>query len=171
LPSQLVLETLVITAHAIQRYADKRLGRYKRDVKMSGSRLRVLAVVGQAGSLRMGDVAARLGVAARTVTHMVDELEKEGLLARQPDPADRRATLLAVTPHMRARFDEASLVQQALTEEILAPLDEAERQHLLALLTRLKDGPIRGEAGHIPCADAESHRTSGGYAEGKPETP
>jgi DNA-binding MarR family transcriptional regulator len=105
------------------------------------------------------------------VTHLVDELEKEGLLARQPDPADRRATLLALTPHMRARFDEASLVQQAMIEEILAPLDEAEQRHLLALLTRLKDGPIRGEAGQMPWAGAQGHSATGGCGENDPDAP
>jgi hypothetical protein len=44
------------------------------------------------------------------------------------------------------------VVQRALTDEILAPLDDAERRQLLELLTRLKEGPIHG-SGMAACWD------------------
>ena len=48
--------------------------------------------------LRLSELAAQLGIVPRSATSVVDDLESAGLLARQPDPNDRRATLVALTP-------------------------------------------------------------------------
>lgn len=141
-----LVEALLTTAHAIQRFADARIPDYKLPMKLSGSRLRVLLAVDDAGSLRMGDLATDLGVAARTVTDLVDGLEKAGLLARKPDPSDRRATLLELSPTARVHFERVQAMQRALSDEVLAPLDADERLLLFSLLTRLKQGPIRDAA-------------------------
>jgi DNA-binding MarR family transcriptional regulator len=95
--------------------------------------------------MRMGDLAAELGIAARTVTDLVDGLEREGLLVRRPDPTDRRATLLELSAVAQEHFESVRTTQQQMSEEILAPLDDAERRQLQDLLHRLRMGPI-GEA-------------------------
>ncbi|WP_223836608.1 MarR family transcriptional regulator [Paenibacillus oceani] len=41
----------------------------------------------------MNELAAELGIKARTVTDFVDALEIDNLLVRVPDPTDHRATL------------------------------------------------------------------------------
>jgi DNA-binding MarR family transcriptional regulator len=90
----------------------------------------------------MGDLADRLGVAARTVTDMVDGLERDGLLARRPDPADGRATLLEMTPTARADFDRVFSARISFLKQIFSPLGANERRQLLRLLTKLQRGPI-----------------------------
>jgi DNA-binding MarR family transcriptional regulator len=106
----------------------------------------VLFAVKEAGSVRMGDLAAQLGVAARTVTDLVDGLEREGLLTRRPDPRDRRATLIELGPSARERWEQVRALQREISDEVLAPLDAAERRQLLHLLQRLKEGPLREAA-------------------------
>src|SRR5260370_26522110 len=64
---------------------------------LSLARFRVLSALQAAGRMRMNELSAALGVVPRTVTTIVDALEKERLVARLPDPADRRATLLEIT--------------------------------------------------------------------------
>src|SRR5437762_12268297 len=51
--------------------------------------------------LRLSELAARLGIVPRSATSVVDDLEAAGLVARQPDPHDRRATLVDLTPDGR----------------------------------------------------------------------
>jgi DNA-binding MarR family transcriptional regulator len=153
-----VLEALVLTAHAVYRFADARIGRYKVPRRLSGSRLRVLFAVKEAGTLRMGDLAARLGIAARTVTDLVDGLEKEGLITRSPDPSDRRAILLQLSAAAREHWEQMRSLQHELSDEVLAPLDAAERKQLYALLARLREGPIR-EAAARPGWGAVDHPT------------
>src|SRR5438552_3982862 len=151
-----VLEALVTTTHAVYRFARARIAHVKPLAKLSGPRLRVLFAVKEAGSLRMGDLAAQLGVAARTVTDLVDGLEKEGLLTRRPDPGDRRATLLELSPGARERWEQVRALQREISDEVLSPLDAAERRQLLGLLQRLKEGPLR-EAAVRPWWDDEEH--------------
>jgi DNA-binding MarR family transcriptional regulator len=141
-----VLEALVSTTHAVYRFAHARIAHVKLPAKLSGPRLRVLFAVNKVGSLRMGALAAQLGVAARTVTDLVDGLEKEGLLTRRPDPRDRRATLLELSPSARERWEQVRALRREISDEVLAPLDAAERRQLLALLQRLKEGPLREAA-------------------------
>jgi DNA-binding MarR family transcriptional regulator len=65
---------------------------------ISPSRLSALSVVVFAGPLGIGDLAAAEGVAASTMTRLVDGLEHDGLVGRGPDPADRRGVLVRATP-------------------------------------------------------------------------
>ena len=50
------------------------------------------------GSLRMSDIADRLILSKGGTTKVVDRLETKGLVTRQPDPKDRRALLVSITP-------------------------------------------------------------------------
>ena len=76
------------------RFAHARTAHVQLPSRLSEPRLRVLFAVKESGSPRMGDLAAQLGVAAPTVTDLVDGLEQEGLLTWRPDPRDLRAPLL-----------------------------------------------------------------------------
>ena len=60
---------------------------------------RVLRTLDRADRLlRLSELAAQLGIVPRSATSVVDDLEAAGLVARQPDPNDRRATLVYLTP-------------------------------------------------------------------------
>jgi DNA-binding MarR family transcriptional regulator len=65
---------------------------------ISPPRLSALSVVVSAGPLGIGDLAAAEGVAASTMTRLVDGLERDGLVGRGPDPDDRRGVLVRATP-------------------------------------------------------------------------
>src|SRR5947207_6941115 len=58
----------------------------------------VLLALADRGAIRPGELAARLEVEAPHVTRQVQRLEKAGYAARGPDPGDRRAQLVEVTP-------------------------------------------------------------------------
>jgi DNA-binding MarR family transcriptional regulator len=88
---------------------------------------------------RMGAVRERLGVTGRAITSAVDALERDGLLRREADPTDRRASLLAITETGRERLDEIERMQRAHADDTFDVLDGPERRTLLELLTRLED--------------------------------
>jgi DNA-binding MarR family transcriptional regulator len=68
------------------------------EMGISPPRLSALSVVVLAGPLPIGELAATEGVAPPTMTRLVDGLERDGLVRRVPDPADRRGVLVRVTP-------------------------------------------------------------------------
>ena len=53
--------------------------------------------------IRMGELAATLGVVPRSATGLVDALESAGLVERSVDPANRRAVLVRLTERGRDR--------------------------------------------------------------------
>ena len=87
--------------------------------------------------VRMNDLAEALGVTARNITTIVDGLEREGLIARRPDPTDRRAILLVLTPKGQEHLAEVHALQHAIAGRFFAPLDAAERTELLRLLIKV----------------------------------
>ena len=58
----------------------------------------VLLPLFEEDGLRMGELARRSRLSKQTMTTLVRLAERDGLVARQPDPADARATLVSLTP-------------------------------------------------------------------------
>jgi DNA-binding MarR family transcriptional regulator len=65
---------------------------------VSPPRLSALSVVVYAGPLAIGALAAAEGVAAPTMTRLVDGLEHDGFVRRRRDPTDARGVLVEATP-------------------------------------------------------------------------
>ncbi|MGZ8565484.1 MAG: MarR family winged helix-turn-helix transcriptional regulator [Actinomycetota bacterium] len=64
---------------------------------VSPPRLSALSVVVYAGPIGIGALAAAEGVAAPTMSRLVDGLERDGLVTREPDPEDARGVLVRAT--------------------------------------------------------------------------
>lgn len=105
---------------------------------LSLARFRVLSALGSAGRMRMNELSAALGVVPRTVTTIVDALEKDGMLARLPDPADRRATLLEITAEGLSQLRRFRAMHDSAAAELFDVLTAAERHQLASLLRRLQ---------------------------------
>jgi DNA-binding MarR family transcriptional regulator len=71
---------------------------------------------------------------------LLDDLERDGLLTREPDPADRRARSVALTPAGRRRLAAARADVRSMEAELIAGLSAAEQRCLLAVLPRLARG-------------------------------
>jgi DNA-binding MarR family transcriptional regulator len=92
-------------AEQATRYADLfravYLTYHRRDGPRSGLTGASRAVLGHlalSGPLTVGEAARHLGRAQSVVSEIVDHLESAGLLERERDPADRRRTLVWLTP-------------------------------------------------------------------------
>jgi DNA-binding MarR family transcriptional regulator len=106
---------------------------------MAPHQLRALRSIAQE-PIRPARLAEALGITPRAVTDVVDALLAAGLITSEPDPADRRAKILTVTPEGEARREEAKRRRDETAEAIFQSLDEAERATLEALLQRVLAG-------------------------------
>jgi DNA-binding MarR family transcriptional regulator len=86
----------------------------------------------------MSELSKRLMVSGGNVTGLTDELEKEGLVAREEDPADRRACTVKLTPAGRALFGRMAAVHEQWVIELLSGLNDAEKAQIYRLLAKLK---------------------------------
>ena len=70
-------------------------------------------------SLRITELAELLGVDAPTVTRKVQQLERQGLVVRQSDPADGRATRIRLTPVGRRTLERVIRARRAWLDGLL----------------------------------------------------
>ncbi len=89
-------------------------------------------------ALSMGDLSARLMVTTGNVTGLIDAMERDGLVVREPHPSDRRSTLIAMSPQGRALFSEMAPVHQDWIDDLMQGLDRADMVQLFSLLGQLK---------------------------------
>jgi DNA-binding MarR family transcriptional regulator len=74
---------------------------------------------------------------ASSLVCLLNDLEDRDLIARRRDREDRRRGILELTDHGREALAESDAALAEIDAEILADLDEAERDDLRALLGRL----------------------------------
>jgi MarR family transcriptional regulator, organic hydroperoxide resistance regulator len=104
----------------------------------------VLFTLARGGDLTHREMADRCYVRPATLTGIVDTLERNGLVERRRDPADRRAVRLALTAegdkHARELFDVIS-TDRPLTSVDADPAKAAViREFLLELIHTMSDG-------------------------------
>lgn len=106
------------------------------DTEVTMPQLTLLDWVATMPGCSVQEIANGLGLTAPTVSVSVRRLEKAGLLKRQPDPQDKRALQLFLTPQGQALQERAWAFRREKTRRLLAGLSPDERTMLLALLER-----------------------------------
>ncbi|GGZ31105.1 transcriptional regulator [Streptomyces inusitatus] len=91
----------------------------------------------ESGSLRATDLAGYFGVGKATMSRQLRALEELGLVVREPDPADGRASLVRLTEEGLTRFRRVRDVRRERYVAKLAGWDRAEISELARLLHQL----------------------------------
>jgi len=68
---------------------------------------------------------------------IIDALEGKGIIARRPDPEDRRRNVVELTPAGQDLLRQATAASDAAEAELLAPLSPEEGEQLRDLLARV----------------------------------
>ena len=88
--------------------------------------------------LRMNALSRFLMVTGGNVTGLTDELEKDGFVAREADPDDRRSWRVGLTPKGRKAFEKIASVHEGWVVELFGDMPEADTHQLHELLGRLR---------------------------------
>ena len=94
------------------------------------------------GGLKMNQLSRLLMVTGGNVTGITDQLVKEGLVERLPEPADRRAFRVSLTPEGTRAFGEMARAHEKWVVELLSGLSRREHDELLKLLAKLKSHAV-----------------------------
>ncbi len=102
----------------------------------------VLSVLVEEGPRSQQALGEALNIDASTMVALIDDLERDGLAERRRNPEDRRAYAIQSTAAGNASHEQARRAVKAMDDELLAPLDDAERELLHDLLVRVAaEGP------------------------------
>ena len=95
------------------------------------------------------------GVARATMTGLVDTLERDGLVKREPDPVDRRMMSVNLTQRGRAVLGEVMPEHFQRMAALMGHLSEGERKTLVRLLGKILQKPAESAAdAHAPATAA-----------------
>jgi DNA-binding MarR family transcriptional regulator len=124
----------------LARHFDRDRGSAFAEHGLEGWEFDVLSALRRAGApyeLSPGQLVTQTLVTSGTMTNRVDRLTARGLVARSPDPSDRRGVKVTLTAQGRAVVDAAMadlLVRERL---LLERLPRSEQDHLTDFLRRL----------------------------------
>jgi len=134
-----------------------RVARRGSDAALAPLGLRPLALVALTllrdhGSATQQALAEAMRLDASNLVGLLNELEQQGLLVRMRDPGDRRRHIVEISKPGRARLERAERALAAVQDEVLAGLEEQERDALYALLLRAAGGQLPSAA----CCQADA---------------
>jgi len=121
--------------HRLKRVVDEAM----QGAGLSMARAKLLDRLMTQGPMRQQALADCFGFAPRSITDMVDGLERDGLAERLDDPLDRRAKLVRITAAGEVAVNAAGRVRVELIQHIFGVLSPRDRVELARLLTALDD--------------------------------
>jgi DNA-binding MarR family transcriptional regulator len=100
---------------------------------------RVLAALREKDGRRMGDLSKTTSIEVSTLTRLVDNMEKSGLVERRRDAGDARAVALHVTPAGRRLTQRIVPIAERYEAVALKGFTAGEADRLKLALRRLYD--------------------------------
>jgi DNA-binding MarR family transcriptional regulator len=127
----------------LARELEQRLEPVYREHGLEGGLYDLLATLRRSGppyTLRPSELTGTMMLTSSGTTKRLDRLEEAGLIARAPDPDDRRGTLIKLTARGRRRVDAVTEAHMANERRLLKGLSAPERKQLADLLRKLQLG-------------------------------
>lgn len=116
---------------------------FARSIGMSPQRVQILVRLHRDGETGHSELRQALGVDGASITRLVKELERDGLVGRRADPADNRYTLAALTAAGDRLAADLRQRHQAYQERLLDGVSAQDRQRVRRTFERLRDNLAR----------------------------
>ena len=133
--SREIAVSVIDVARMLKTYADQRA----RQFGISRAQWTVLIRLDRCEGLKQSELADILDLQPISLTRLLDRLAGNGLIERRPDPNDRRANRLYLTPAARPLIEELSHLGEDMMATVLEGIDDASREQLLRDLGVMKD--------------------------------
>ncbi len=112
------------------------------DLDLTMMQLKALLVLHQARAMAVGQLGAALHIGRPAATLLVDALVRLALAERVEDEADRRRTLVSLTPRARDLVGQLYQGHRDRLEALLARLDDAQLAELSHGISALADAAL-----------------------------
>jgi MarR family transcriptional regulator for hemolysin len=120
-------------ARGMARIGDMRL----RELGFATAQLPVLTALKDGAKLSQTELARWGKVEQPTMAQLLARMERDGIVRREPDPADRRSSLISLTERARANLPAGRKILIQGNQDITRGLSQDEVQTLLSLLERV----------------------------------
>jgi MarR family transcriptional regulator, transcriptional regulator for hemolysin len=120
-------------ARGLSRVGDARL----RELGFATAQLPVLSMLKDGTPCSQSDLARRAKVEQPTMAQLLARMERDGLVRRDPDPADRRSALVSLTEEARAKLPAGQAVLRQGNADMTKGLSSEEIATLVGLLRRV----------------------------------
>ena len=131
------LMRLVFRVAAISRRSGQ--GDGKNEHRGHGQILSALVSEKENGAVSQQLLADRVGIRPQSLSEALVSLEKQGYIVRSVSPLDKRKTLVAVTDEGVEQSRRLAEERSARADRIFGVLDDAEREKLFEILSKLID--------------------------------
>ena len=108
-----------------------------KDKGISLTLIHAVEILGAFGAMPMKALADKVGVTTGTLTVLVDNLTKSGLVERVPHDTDRRSILVKLTEQGVKLFEEHDALHLQLTKQLTTDFNQEEVQLLNKLMERI----------------------------------
>jgi len=109
------------------------------DLDLPAADIDVLAILADGAGRTVGALATATATRPSTLTSLLDRLTKRGYIMREQDPADRRSSLISLTPAGRSVAEHAAAAIADLDRQALATVTPAQRAGFHALIDALTE--------------------------------
>lgn len=118
------------------------------ELPLPAAQARLLVLIEQLGSGRIGELAELDHCSQPTMTTQVQRLERAGLVSRRGDPTDGRATVISLTSEGTRVLAVARRERSRTLAPVFAELDATQLEQVESAITLLDDILARGEELH-----------------------
>ena len=119
----------------LRTYADQRA----RQLGISRAQWTVLMRLDRSEGLKQSELADIMELQPITLTRLLDRLAANGLIERRPDPNDRRANRLYLTPAARPLLEQLAELGSEMMDGVLAGFDAEDVRRMLDDLDAVKN--------------------------------
>lgn len=132
-------KTLLVAVSRLSITQTRAAGTAAKVAGVNSTSYAILSELSLDGWLTNGQIAERLGMSTGGVTPALDRLERSGFVERSPNPADRRSSVVSITPDGQGVLRDASELLASELEGFIEELDERDRETILRFLVRAND--------------------------------
>jgi DNA-binding MarR family transcriptional regulator len=131
----------------VARLLRRNFNRRAQELGLSQARWQALAYLSRQEGVNQVSLAESLEIQPMTLVRLIDRLQEAGLVARRPDPGDRRAFRLYLTAAARPLLDRMWDLAAETRAEAMAGLADDRRQALIESLRHVKRNLVAAESG------------------------
>ena len=114
-----------------QTFQKKIAGKFK---ELSKNQPMVIKIIGMEGEVMPSTIGKYTGMEKSSLTRMVDDLEKKGIVFRKTDPDDRRKVLVSLTEKGLDCYNQLNEITAEMADEILKFVDENDLEEFVQSL-------------------------------------